>query len=723
MPHLRTVPTARYVRPAARSEASFTPSRENVTPLTPWLAKEEREKPRPTLHPTGRGRYIAPAMATPRIASTRCLLSLLLASGLLWLPGLAHAQDEFDDEFDDEPAPTQSEPPYETFDHEGALRDGDGYQEAHRGDDADDGFDDVGVDDSGIDDASAEPEARDDAARERRFQAQPTVDGPSGGVHVEGAGSGPAGSFRFQLAFMTMRTKGWLRPGDRDDLIGGSLSLGITASDHVEVYGALLASANTNNFGTPPLLIVLGDVVLGTKVFTDIRPGLTLGGDVSLRLPTAAGTGPSFSDLGVGLRANLSADLRERHDPIPLIIRTGLGYVFDGTAPLARGTERARYDVLEGAAPRAEETRNLITAEERYGLGISRVDRMELGIGFELPLTPREDIVVSPMLEWQWAIPVNRRGYNCPYVPGAEGDSCLSNEGAASWPMDLTLGVRVLPVVRGLSATLAMEIGLTGTKRGHAVRELPQNEPWRLWAAVSWAYEIPDESPPEVIEREVVERVEIPYEPPVMGRVHGFVVEEGSLSRIPGAIISLPDHPELSSLVSGPDGQFTTYLLPPGEVRMDLMEDSHGPAGCVATIPEEGGEVSVRCELPAPLVAVEESEVVVLEQVHFALDSDEILPSSFALIEQVARTLNGHAEIAHVEIQGHTDDQGAPEHNLDLSARRAASVRRWLVEHGVTESRLSARGYGMTRPIAPGTSEEARARNRRVEFHILDRAP
>ena len=683
-------------------------------------------------------------MASSRLGSTRFFFFiLLLALGLLGRPALGQAQDEFGDEFDDEPAPAQQpaaqQAPYEEFDGDTELRQGDGYDGSqhdasqhdasqhdasqHDGLDSDDAAAPSDDDAHATDDANRGHSDEDDATHERHFQAQPTMQGPSGGIHVEGAGSGPAGSFRFQLAFMAMHTKGWLHSGDVDDLIGGSLSLGISASRNVEVYGALLGSANTNTFGNPALMIVLGDSVLGTKVFTDLRPGLTLGGDLSLHLPTSAGLGPRFSALGVGLRANLSADLRERRQPLPLVIRAGLGYLFDGTAPLVRSSERARYDVLTAPAPRGEETRNLITSEERYGLGISRVDRVELGLGFEAPLTPRHDVVVSPMLEWQWAMPVNRRGYNCAFLPGAEGDSCLHNADARSWPMDLNLGLRVLPVVRGLSATLAMEIGLTGTKRSHAVRELPQNEPWRLWLAVSYAYEIPDMSPAEVIEREREERVEIPYVPPVMGRVHGFVVEEGSLTRIPGAIISLPDHPELSAMVSGPSGEFTSYRLPPGDVRMDLMEEAHGPAGCVATIAEAGGDVSVRCELPAPLVSVEESEVVVLEQVHFALDSDEILPSSDRLLEQVARTLNGHPEILQVEIQGHTDDQGTPEHNLDLSARRAISVRDRLVEQGVNPERLTSHGYGMTRPIAAGTSEEARAQNRRVEFHILDRAP
>jgi len=69
-----------------------------------------------------------------------------------------------------------------------------------------------------------------------------------------------------------------------------------------------------------------------------------------------------------------------------------------------------------------------------------------------------------------------------------------------------------------------------------------------------------------------------------------------------------------------------------------------------------------------------------------------------------------------IEIQGHTDNKGSAAYNLKLSDRRAASVRKYLVSHGVLSNRLVSRGYGLTRPIVPNDTEQNRALNRRVQF-------
>ena len=70
----------------------------------------------------------------------------------------------------------------------------------------------------------------------------------------------------------------------------------------------------------------------------------------------------------------------------------------------------------------------------------------------------------------------------------------------------------------------------------------------------------------------------------------------------------------------------------------------------------------------------------------------------------------------------HTDNRGGHAINTKLSQQRAESVQRWLVQHGVADERLRAKGYGPTRPIAPNITAYNRARNRRVQFKILRRA-
>ena len=73
-----------------------------------------------------------------------------------------------------------------------------------------------------------------------------------------------------------------------------------------------------------------------------------------------------------------------------------------------------------------------------------------------------------------------------------------------------------------------------------------------------------------------------------------------------------------------------------------------------------------------------------------------------------------------VELAGHTDDVGNASYNLKLSSDRAEVVRRALIDHGIEESRLTAHGYGATKPLVPNDSDEHRALNRRTEMVVIN---
>jgi OOP family OmpA-OmpF porin len=87
-------------------------------------------------------------------------------------------------------------------------------------------------------------------------------------------------------------------------------------------------------------------------------------------------------------------------------------------------------------------------------------------------------------------------------------------------------------------------------------------------------------------------------------------------------------------------------------------------------------------------------------------------------LSAVQKILADHQEITGVRIEGHTDNRGGAAMNLNLSTKRAASVLNWLVKRGIDKSRLTSKGFGLTRPIDTNTTEEGRQNNRRVEFHI-----
>jgi outer membrane protein OmpA-like peptidoglycan-associated protein/Tol biopolymer transport system component len=107
-----------------------------------------------------------------------------------------------------------------------------------------------------------------------------------------------------------------------------------------------------------------------------------------------------------------------------------------------------------------------------------------------------------------------------------------------------------------------------------------------------------------------------------------------------------------------------------------------------------------------------------LYNIYFETDSFRILAESEPELQQLVEFLQTNPALS-VEVQGHTDDTGSPERNMDLSEKRARSVVDYLVEHGVRKGRLQWAGYGENRPVAGNDSEEGRSQNRRTAIKIL----
>jgi len=106
------------------------------------------------------------------------------------------------------------------------------------------------------------------------------------------------------------------------------------------------------------------------------------------------------------------------------------------------------------------------------------------------------------------------------------------------------------------------------------------------------------------------------------------------------------------------------------------------------------------------------------DQVHFDLNKATIRSESHTLLNQVASILLQHPEVTRIRIEGHTDDLGPDRFNQRLSEERAEAVRHYLIGKGVAPQRLRSVGFGPTRPLHDRDSDEARAANRRVEFHL-----
>lgn len=114
------------------------------------------------------------------------------------------------------------------------------------------------------------------------------------------------------------------------------------------------------------------------------------------------------------------------------------------------------------------------------------------------------------------------------------------------------------------------------------------------------------------------------------------------------------------------------------------------------------------------------TKIEILDKVHFATNKATIKKKSWKLLREVAEILVNNPQVTKLRIEGHTDSRGPGKYNLDLSDRRAAAVRAFLLDYKVAGDRLVSKGFGEARPIASNKSGKGRANNRRVEFMILE---
>lgn len=119
-------------------------------------------------------------------------------------------------------------------------------------------------------------------------------------------------------------------------------------------------------------------------------------------------------------------------------------------------------------------------------------------------------------------------------------------------------------------------------------------------------------------------------------------------------------------------------------------------------------------------LVLETSKTAFFETIYFELNKADISERSYEQLSKVATTLKEHPEIKKVRVEGHTDTTGPEVFNRYLSQQRADAVMRFLVERGVAEARLEAKGYGPDRPVADNADFGGRIKNRRTEFVVIE---
>jgi OOP family OmpA-OmpF porin len=259
-----------------------------------------------------------------------------------------------------------------------------------------------------------------------------------------------------------------------------------------------------------------------------------------------------------------------------------------------------------------------------------------------------------------------------------------------------------LEALLGIRAALPRDLVLTvGGGTGVALRSGFGRESFRIFAGLRWERRVQDRDGDGVPDDD-------DHCPDVPGPASNAGCPEGEIpdrdhDGVPDREDRCPDVPGSKELDGCPDRDGDD--VPDND---DKCPDEPGPAA------NDG------CPVIGQQVVFEKHKLRLKGSVTFEFGSATLKKESNGLLDEVVTVLKQHGEVKRVRVEGHTDNVGGAEFNLDLSRRRAASVLQYLVGHGIEASRLVAEGYGLTRPVVPNLTAAGRAKNRRVEFTILE---
>ncbi len=179
-----------------------------------------------------------------------------------------------------------------------------------------------------------------------------------------------------------------------------------------------------------------------------------------------------------------------------------------------------------------------------------------------------------------------------------------------------------------------------------------------------------------------------------------------------------------SAATTGDDGNCTLRGVPAGLVSVDASAVGYDSAVQLLDLPAgQHGTANFQLKRHKETVAdlkrqIQQNGTIEIYGIHFDTASAKLRPDSLASLNEILQLVQS-APSSRWIIAGHTDNQGGAAYNLGLSLARAHSVVTWLTQHGIAANRLTAKGYGLTRPVADNSTDAGRALNRRVEVSLV----
>lgn len=204
------------------------------------------------------------------------------------------------------------------------------------------------------------------------------------------------------------------------------------------------------------------------------------------------------------------------------------------------------------------------------------------------------------------------------------------------------------------------------------------------------------------------------------GTVTGTVVDDISSKPLEGAIVNANG---LVTINADKEGNFTLTKVQAGLTTVSASKmDYESASETFDLYSEQTKNITLRLKKKVESVITIESQLkqkgkIALYGIYFDVAKATIKPESEKVLQELFLALKNGA-YKKVIISGHTDSDGDEAYNLELSNKRAESVKKWLVEKGLSNDIIVSVGYGESRPVAGNFSEEGKGQNRRVEIEI-----
>lgn len=605
----------------------------------------------------------------------------------------------------------------------------------------------------------------------RVAERSPNIYGQTGLRRINSARAGKSGYFDLGLAGRAFYLPDFIAPGaDEDTFAGGTGTFGVTLFDLVELGLAAQFASNENTVAKPATTFTTGDLIPSLKIGYTLLP-VAFGLDVRAFIPTSQDqVGVDFANFAINATGLFTVDLYEAYD-IPLKLHLNAGYTYQNAHTvgaeqyfaqdvaghlLALTTGQWYYDQLvygvgvevplPYVTPYAElwgQTAIGVPA----GFGPGGADYSFLDSHFIA--TPGVRVSVGRGLSFDLAADIGLGGTGGFFAPDVTkltagqpinpayavhfGVSYTFSPFVAETQVEVREKERPLGQVKGCVVEAEQGakveeafVEFTGTSGPRIVVDddgcflSPRLDPGELVVKVKH----PDYEPASVTVALVggeVATTQIRLKPaPRFGRFKGVVTNDKD--QPVEAVIEVQDEEGQPAEHSTEEGNFDVQLVP-GRYQVVVRAEGYLQQGAPVLIEPLGKTIRNFILKPLPkkrISLLKKDKIEISTRIPFEYNKARLLRAAEFILDDVVDLILTNPQIKQIRIEGHTDDTGREDYNQKLSEARAQAVMEYLVAKGIAEDRLDAQGYGFTRPLAANDTEEGRAKNRRVEFVIVD---